>query len=104
MKKTITTLGTPVAITTVYVMACFFLLYFSHNIIVTLVSLTFSSVLLLWVLFRFFKKNAPGSAFNYEEYDDMVDWGIGEYKKTWKKIKNTKPNNLLPGMRETVAE
>jgi hypothetical protein len=26
----------------------------------------------------------------YEEYEDMVDWGIGEYKKTWKKIRGTK--------------
>ncbi len=81
-------LGLPVSIAVIYLLACFVLLYFSHNIMITLLSLAFSPILLLWIVLRIFKKNdASGASVYYEDYEDMVDWGIGEYKKTWKKIR-----------------
>jgi hypothetical protein len=84
-------LGLPVSIAVIYLLACFLLLYFSHNITLTLLALAFSPVLLLWIILRIIKRNTSDtSSVYYEEYEDMVDWGIGEYKKTWKKIRGTK--------------
>lgn len=84
------TITIPVLITAVYLVACGLLLYFTGNIRIALIAVAFSPVLMIWIVVRIYKKNTISSIKFYEEYYDMLDWGIGDYKKTWRKIVNFK--------------
>jgi len=89
MKKR-NTVTIPILITVVYLVSCALLLFFTGNIRIALIAVAFSPVLMIWIVIRIFKKSDLSSIAFYEDYDDMLDWGIGDYKKTWKKIVNLK--------------
>lgn len=73
----------PVSITAVYLVSCGLLLYFTGNVRLALISVAFSPVLMVWIAVRIFKKHTLPAIKIEEEYYDMLDWGIGDYKKTW---------------------
>jgi hypothetical protein len=80
----------PISITSVYLVSCGLLLYFTGNIRLALIAVAFSPVLMVWIVVRIFKKNTVLAIKFDEDYYDMLDWGIGDYKKTWNKIVNIK--------------
>ena len=82
------TVTIPILVTVVYLVSCALLLFFTGNIRITLIAVAFSPVLMIWIVIRISKKTSLTPTDFYEEYDDMLDWGIGDYKKTWKKMIN----------------
>lgn len=80
----------PISVTTAYLIACALLLYYKSNFKFGLIVLASSPVVITWIAIRIYKINALRSVKFHEDYYDGLDWGIGDYKKTWKKISSEK--------------